>query len=142
MIIKVKKVSPIAKIPERQTEMASGFDLSNVFWDDKVIEPGARLKVPTGLCFEIPEGYEGQVRPRSGLSAKFGIVAAFGTIDSDYRGEVAVTLYNNSFNKFKLEPGTRVAQIVFCPVIYPTLEEVNEIGETNRGDRGFGSTGL
>lgn len=142
MRINVKKLSPDVEIPVRQTDGASGFDLCADIYEATTISPGERKKIPTGLAFEIPVGYEGQVRPRSGLSSKYGLVASFGTIDADYRGELSVVLYNQSFGNFKVEPRMRIAQLVICPVVYPELQEVDSLTDTTRGSSGFGSTGL
>jgi dUTP pyrophosphatase len=142
VIINVKKLSHGVEIPIRQTASSSGFDLCADIFEAITINPGERKKIPTGLAFEIPVGYEGQVRPRSGLSLNHGVVASLGTIDADYRGEVSVILYNNSFVKFEVKPGMRVAQLVICPVAYPELQEVDSLTDTNRGTSGFGSTGL
>jgi dUTP pyrophosphatase len=106
------------------------------------IQPGETVVVPTGLRMEIPEGYEVQIRPRSGL-ARRGLVAAFGTVDSDYRGEVGVILHNTNSDMVKLiEDGDRIAQGVLCPVTRANFEFVNEVSQTARGSGGFGSTGV
>jgi len=107
------------------------------------VEPRARIGVPTGLALEIPPGFEGQVRPRSGLAIKHGVtvVNAPGTIDSDYRGEVVVLLVNLSSETYTIVPGDRVAQLVIAPVTRCVLEEAEELDETGRGDGGFGHTG-
>jgi dUTP pyrophosphatase len=108
------------------------------------IAPGKRALVPTGLIFEIPEGYEGQVRPRSGLAFKHGITCLNtpGTIDSDYRGEVKVLLINLGEEPFEITPGMRIAQMVIAPVIQAHVTEIAERTETARGAGGFGSTGV
>ena len=105
--------------------------------------PGARALVPTGLYLEIPAGYEAQVRPRSGLALKRGLTVlnAPGTIDADYRGEVGVILVNLSAEEQRIEPGDRVAQLLFAPVLQGELVEVETLAETARGSGGFGSTG-
>ena len=107
------------------------------------VEPGARVGVPTGLALEIPAGHEGQVRPRSGLAIRAGVtvVNAPGTIDSDYRGEIVVLLVNLGQETHTIMPGDRVAQLVIAPVTRCELEEAVELGETARGDGGFGHTG-
>ena len=109
-----------------------------------MIESGSVAAVGTGLYLEIPEGYEGQVRPRSGLALKHGvtILNAPGTIDSDYRGELRVILINHGRETFHIEPGDRVAQIVFAPVTQMEIEEADELGGSERASRGFGSTGI
>ncbi len=142
MLIWIKKLDPSVATPRRQTDHSSGFDLEANLVERVTIAPGERRTIATGLAFEIPPGYEGQVRPRSGLSSLHGVVAAFGTIDADYRGEVGVVLFNNSFHNFKVEPHMRIAQLVICPVEYPELEVVDELSVTARGYSGFGSTGV
>ncbi|NCU55945.1 MAG: dUTP diphosphatase, partial [Candidatus Fonsibacter ubiquis] len=108
-----------------------------------IIKPNERVLIPTGLAVAIPESYEIQVRPRSGLAAKNGIsvLNTPGTIDADYRGEIKVILINLSLENFKIEPGQRIAQMVLCPVIKAELHEVDELPESVRGSGGFGSTG-
>lgn len=142
MKVIVKKLVDWAEIPKRHTSLASGFDLEACIPEDVFIHPGEHKKIPTGLAFEIPAGHEGQVRPRSGLSLKHGVMAAFGTIDADYRGEVSVVLYNHSFRNFRVEPKMRIAQMVISPVSYCELEESSTLSDTTRGEAGFGSTGL
>ncbi len=109
-----------------------------------IIEPGARELVPTGLSIAVPEGYEAQIRPRSGLALKNGVTVlnAPGTIDSDYRGEVGVLLINLGSVPFELERGARIAQMVIAPVTQAVLIEADELSSTGRGADGFGSTGL
>jgi dUTP pyrophosphatase len=143
MRVLIKKHHHEAKLPTRATEYAAGWDLyASLLGVTKIpILPGSRFVVSTGLCFEIPEGFEGQIRPRSGLAAKEGVVTAFGTIDSDYRGVIGVNLFNHSYQTVHIEHGQRIAQIVFQPVLKVFLEEVNELSETIRGANGFGSTG-
>jgi dUTP pyrophosphatase len=107
------------------------------------LAPGARALVPTGLIFELPRGYEAQVRPRSGLAVNHGVTVlnSPGTVDSDYRGEVRVILANLGQAPFEIRRGERIAQIVVSPVTHATLVEVNEVSKTLRGKGGFGSTG-
>jgi dUTP pyrophosphatase len=107
------------------------------------ILPGARAVVPTGLAFGIPPGFEGQVRPRSGLARKLGITLpnAPGTIDSDYRGEVLVLLMNLGTERYIVTPGDRIGQLVIAPVVIAELEEVSTLDDTERGSGGFGHTG-
>ena len=130
-----------AILPAYQTADAAGMDLCTTI--DFSLEPLERKLVPTGIRMEIPRGYEGQVRPRSGLALRHGIamVNAPGTIDSDYRGEIGVLLVNLGQNRVEFKGGDRVAQLVICPVIQASLKVVTELGETNRGSGGFGSTG-
>ena len=108
------------------------------------IKPGKFAIIPTGLALSIPNNYEIQIRPRSGLAARnqISVLNTPGTIDADYRGELKVILINLGEKKFKIENGLRIAQMVLCPVIKATLEEVSELEETKRGYGGFGSTGI
>ncbi len=128
-------------LPQYMTEEAAGFDLMA----DRAFEllPGARAVIPTGFSMELPKGYEGQVRPRSGLAAKHGVTVlnAPGTIDSDYRGEVGVILVNLSDKLFSAKRGERIAQLIIAPVMQVDLVEVASLGATTRGAGGFGSTG-
>lgn len=142
MYVSVKLLNSRAKLPKRQTEGSSGFDLEACIEEPIELPRNEHIKIPTGLAFAIPVGYEGQIRPRSGLSLKYGVLTAFGTIDSDYRGEFLVVLYNHGAPRFVIEPGMRIAQLVICPVVYPELIESYELPNTNRGSSGFGSTGL
>jgi len=139
--LKVKKLNKLAEIPQYQTEEAAGFDLHSV--EDVVIAPNERKLIGTGLSFEIPKGYEIQIRPRSGLAYKHGITVlnSPGTIDSDYRGEIKVLLINHSNESFEIKVGERIAQAVIQEVIQATFEEVEELNDTTRGNKGFGSTG-
>ncbi|MDR3012791.1 MAG: dUTP diphosphatase [Chitinispirillales bacterium] len=131
-------------IPTRMTSGSSGCDICAAIDDDAIIAPGARALIPTGFCFEIPEGYEVQVRPRSGLALKHGITVLNtpGTIDADYRGEVKVILINLSDQPFTVARGDRIAQLVPASVAgNVSFCESNEISETSRGAGGFGHTG-
>lgn len=138
-ILRIKLLEPRATPPAYATDGAAGLDLAACA--SGVLMPGARWSVPTGIAVEIPEGYEGQVRPRSGLSAR-GIVAILGTIDSDYRGEIAVMLEHRGDEPLVVTPGMRIAQLVIAPVARVQVVEVEELSETKRGERGFGSTGV
>lgn len=132
---------PALEVPRYETAGAAGLDLRA---DEPFsLAPGERRLVPTGLSLEIPPGYEGQVRPRSGLAARHGIamVNAPGTIDSDYRGEVGVILVNLGQAPVSFARGDRIAQIVFAPVTRVELQLVDELGASDRGAGGFGSTG-
>lgn len=137
-------------LPTYSTEYSAGMDLRANLKDeegnDKVISivPGARVLIPTGLYISIPYGYEGQIRPRSGLAMKYGITVLNtpGTIDADYRGEICVCLINHSKHSFKVYHGDRIAQIIFSKVEQTTLVEVSELANTKRGDGGFGHTGI
>lgn len=131
-------------LPAYQTPGSAGLDLLADLPEPLEVPPGGRVRVPTGLCLAIPEGYEGQVRPRSGLAARHGIVLpnAPGTIDSDYRGEVQVLLMNLGEAPFVIERGMRIAQLVVAPVARVRLVEVEVLPESERGAGGFGHTGL
>ncbi len=132
-------------LPRYQTAGASGFDVrAQLEGKEIVLKPLQKVLVPTGLSFEIPEGFEIQVRPRSGLAAKFGvsIVNTPGTIDSDYRGEVKVILINLGTEDFVIKDQERVAQMVLCPVYQAQFVELSLMSETERGAGGFGSTGV
>lgn len=129
--------------PEYQSEHAAGLDLVAATDGDVTIEPGAIASIPTGIRLEIPPGYEGQVRPRSGLAARHGIGVpnAPGTIDADYRGEVRVLLVNLGAAAYVVRRGDRIAQLVFAPVTRAELRVATALGATARGDGGFGHTG-
>ncbi|MCB9378472.1 MAG: dUTP diphosphatase [Holophagales bacterium] len=130
-------------LPAYATEGAAGLDLRAAVAEAVTLAPGERIAVPTGFRVEIPSGYEGQVRPRSGLALRHGVTVANapGTIDSDYRGEVAVLLVNLSREAFEIRRGDRVAQLVVAPVARVVLEEGVALATTERGEGGFGSTG-
>jgi dUTP pyrophosphatase len=141
--IEVLKLHPQAKTPRYMTELAAGMDICAVLEQALVLKPGDRSLVPTGLAFAIPEGYEVQVRPRSGLAIKHGIglVNAPGTIDADYRGEICIILINHGHEDFVVNSGDRIAQLVVAPVVRAGLVEVAALSETARGAGGFGHTG-
>ncbi len=146
MKIRVKRL-PAARdlpLPEHASPGSAGFDLRAAVEDEVVIRPGERLLVPTGLVLEIPPGWEGQVRPRSGLALRhgIGILNAPGTIDSDYRGEVGVILVNLGESPFSLKRGDRVAQLVIARVDRVEWDEAELLEDTGRGAGGFGSTGV
>jgi dUTP pyrophosphatase len=128
-------------LPAYATSGAAGMDVVSA--EEVTIAPGARHAVATGLAVAIPEGYEIQVRPRSGLALKHGITVPNtpGTIDSDYRGELKVILINLGAEPFAIQRGDRVAQLVLAPVVQAAWDEVEELGATERGEGGFGSTG-
>ena len=130
-------------LPSYATEGAAGMDLLAAVMSSVVIPPGGRMLVPTGLRIAIPAGYELQVRPRSGLALKNGIVLpnSPGTIDEDYRGELGVIVMNAGDAPFTVERGMRIAQAVIAPVVRASWREVEELPETSRGAGGFGSTG-
>ncbi len=133
-------------IPAYQSAEAAGFDLAAAIPEGEAIElrPGARVLVPTGLIFELPPGFEAQIRPRSGLALSAGITVlnAPGTVDSDYRGEVKVILINLGAELFRVQRGMRIAQCVVAPVTQARIHVSEILGETSRGTGGFGSTGL
>ena len=133
-----------AKVPEYKTVGSAGADVSAFLSTDVVIPSGAVSVVPTGLFFEIPEGYEIQVRPRSGLAAKNGVTVLNtpGTIDSDYRGELKVILVNFGSEDFIVKNGDRIAQLIVSPVMQGTFIRTDCLEETERGAGGFGSTGV
>jgi len=130
-------------IPEYQTSGAAGMDLYASNEESIVIHPGDRKLIPTGIRLEIPYGYEAQIRPRSGLVLKHGVTVLNtpGTIDSDYRGTIGVILYNAGKERFFVNKGDRIAQIVFKEYERAELVEVDELDDSVRGDGGFGSTG-
>lgn len=130
-------------LPAPASAGSSGLDLPAAVAGPTVLEPGERIAVPTGLVLEIPPGYEGQIRPRSGLALRHGVTVANapGTVDSDYRGEVAVLLVNLGGEPFTIERGDRIAQLVVARVEAVELEEADELGASDRGGDGFGSTG-
>lgn len=132
-------------LPAYQSAHAAGLDLLAAVPDTVPITlmPGARALVPTGIAIAIPEGYEGQVRPRSGLAARHGvsIVNAPGTIDADYRGEVQVLLVNLGSESVAISRGMRIAQLVIAPVVRAHIVEAESLDKTSRGSGGFGSTG-
>ncbi len=131
-----------SKMPEMATAGAAGYDLCAS--KAVTIKAGEYEKVPTGIRISMPLGLEAQVRPRSGLAAKHGVTVlnAPGTIDSDYRGEICVILINHGKKDFVIEPGMRVAQMVFSKVIQVNFKQVEQLDETSRGEGGFGSTGV
>ena len=144
--VQVRRVrpNPDLELPKYQSELAAGLDLRADLDAPLSLTPLERTLVPTGLSLAIPPGFEGQVRPRSGLAAKPGLTVlnAPGTIDADYRGEVKVLLVNLSSEAVTLQRGDRIAQLVVAPVTRATLVEVSELSETARGSAGFGSTGV
>ena len=137
--------NPDLPLPAYETAQAAGMDLRAAVPEDAplILRPGARHPVPTGLAFALPEGFEAQARPRSGLAAKHGVTCLNtpGTIDADYRGEVKVILVNLGEEDFTIRRGDRIAQLVIAPVVQARWAEVADLGETARGSGGFGSTG-
>jgi len=140
---RLRPSEPELPLPSYMSAQASGMDLAAGVMATVTVAPGARALIPTGFAVEIPPGFEGQVRPRSGLAAKKGVTVANapGTIDSDYRGELMVLLVNLGTEPFEVERGMRVAQLVIAPVLQAKVELVGELGETLRGANGFGSSG-
>ena len=147
-VLKIKRLSHSngLPLPSYESAGAAGMDLRAAVPDDQplVLRPGERGLVPTGLSIELPAAHEGQARPRSGLAIKHGIslINTPGTIDEDYRGEVKVPLVNHSDQAFEITRGLRIAQLVVVPVVQVSIEEVDTLSSTDRGNRGFGSTGV
>ncbi len=142
--LKVKRLPHCVELPRYATAGSAGLDLTAAISERIELKPGKRTKIPTGIMLEIPPGYEGQVRPRSGLAAKAGITLTIcvGTIDSDYRGEVQVLAINLGDEVYSFEPGERIAQLLIVPVPRVELVEVDELDSGDeRGAGGFGSTG-
>ncbi len=144
--VKIKKLPNFkGDLPAYQTPLASGFDVrAQLDGQTLNLAPGERALVPTGLSFEIPSGYEIQARPRSGLAAKQGLTVLNtpGTIDADYRGEVKIILINLGRETVQIKDQDRIAQLVLCPVVQADFEILGELSATERGDGGFGSTGV
>lgn len=142
--LKLRRVGAVqVPLPSYQTPGSAGLDLCAALPEAIRLEPRERRLIPTGLVLEIPPGFEGQVRPRSGLALKHGIsiVNSPGTIDSDFRGEVGIVLINHGSEPFVVEPLSRIAQIVITPVVQVELVEAESLTETSRGAGGYGSTG-
>ena len=141
--ILIKRFSKEVILPKYETPGSSGMDISAFLEKNQIIDPGKTALIPTGLFLAVPEGFEVQIRPRSGLALKksVSVLNTPGTIDADYRGEIKVILINLSDKKFIVENGLRIAQMVVCPVAKSELLEVQELSETPRGVKGFGSTG-
>ena len=139
----IKKLDPKVTLPSYKTKGASGMDLIAFVKEKIVIKPQTSALIPTGLSVAFSEDYEIQIRPRSGLAAKnnIGVLNSPGTIDSDYRGELKIIIFNHSNHDFIVNNDDRVAQIVLTPVAKMELEEANELPKTLRGEGGFGSTG-
>lgn len=141
--VKYKKLRETATVPEYQSEHAAGMDLYSANTQDITIASGCIEMIPLGFSMALPDHFEAQVRPRSGLASKFGVTLpnSPGTIDADYRGEVCVPLINHGAKPFVVEPNMRIAQMIIAPVVQATFEVVDELDETLRGVGGFGSTG-
>ena len=144
MDVKVKKVNPKATLPDYQTEHSAAMDAHACLDTPMTLQPMQRAMVPTGIAFELPEGFEMQVRARSGLSIKHGIamVNGVGTIDADYRGELNILVINLGQEAFTIEPDMRIAQLVISKYEKITWQLTEELSETARGDGGFGHTGF
>ena len=146
-VLRVHRIRPeLAELPRYESAAAAGLDLVACLDAPLTLPPGAHDAVPTGIAIALPTGYEGQVRPRSGLARKHGVTVlnSPGTIDADYRGEVQVLLINHGSEPHVVEPGQRIAQLVVAPVAQVDVVEVHEaseLGDTKRGSGGFGSTG-
>ena len=143
-VLKILKADPRIELPEYQSEGACGMDLRAFLDADISIPPVGRAKITTGLKVEIPHGYEGQVRPRSGLAIKTGLTVlnSPGTIDSDYRGDIDVILVNLGAEDVIIKDGERIAQLIIAPVCRAILEETDLLTQSRRGNGGFGSTGV
>ena len=144
IIVRIKKLRPnTARLPEYMTPNAAGMDLYADLDDDIILQPGARSLLSTGIALALPHGYEAQIRPRSGLALRHGItlVNSPGTIDQDYRGEIGIIMVNHGREPFTVRNGERIAQLVFAPISRAELQEVDDLDETERGERGFGHTG-
>lgn len=130
-------------LPQQMTAGSAGADLRAAITEPVTLKPLERALIPSGLVFDIPQGYEVQVRPRSGLAAKHGITVLNtpGTVDADYRGEIGIILVNLSSEEFTIERGERIAQAIVAPVSHVTYNETHEVSETDRGAGGFGHTG-
>ncbi len=131
-------------LPSYETNQAAGMDVRAALDKTVTLDPGERLLIPTGFKIALPKGYEAQIRPRSGLAIRNGITMlnSPGTIDADYRGEVKVIAINHGQESFEINHGDRIAQMVISPVIQLQFDEVSALSETERGDGGFGSTGV
>ena len=141
--ILIKKLSEKVKLPKYETNGSSGMDLSANIDSSIKINPGKTAIIPTGISLSVPNNYEIQIRPRSGLAAKnqISVLNSPGTIDSDYRGEIKVILINLGEKVFIVDKGDRIAQMVVCPIIKAKLKEVKNLEKSHRGSGGFGSTG-
>ena len=141
--VQIKKLRADAVVPKYMTAQAAGLDLCAAIDAPLEIQPGARVAISTGLAFALPPGYEGQLRPRSGLAREHGItlVNSPGTVDADFRGAVTVLLINHGASVVTISPKDRIAQLVIAPVVQAELIEVDDLDATARGAGGFGSTG-
>ncbi|MEE8137650.1 MAG: dUTP diphosphatase [Thermoanaerobaculia bacterium] len=146
LVVRVRRLAHGAglPLPERASPGSSGLDLRAAIEAEQVLDPGARALIPTGLVLELPGGWEGQVRPRSGLAARHGVslLNTPGTVDSDFRGEIKVLLVNLGAEPFTLRRGDRIAQLVIAPLARVVLEAADRLSNTARGEGGFGSSGI
>ena len=143
-VLKIKRLAHNKVLPEYKTKGAAGMDLSAAIDEPITLKPLERTLVPTGIKIELEHGYEAQVRPRSGLSIKHGItlINCVGTVDEDYRGELCVPVVNLSNEEYTIQPQERIAQMVIARVEQAKIEVVTELSDTERGEGGFGSTGI
>ncbi|PKN13688.1 MAG: dUTP diphosphatase [Deltaproteobacteria bacterium HGW-Deltaproteobacteria-4] len=143
LTVQVRRLSPTAILPRYMTDLAAGVDLHADLASEIILEPGERTLIPTGLALAIPDGFEGQVRPRSGLALKkgIGLVNSPGTIDADYRGEVGIIIINYGQDAVTIAPGERIAQLIIAPVVRVEFVAVDELDTTRRNAGGFGHTG-
>jgi dUTP pyrophosphatase len=143
LTVQVRRLTATAILPRYMTDLAAGVDLHADLAADISLAPGERTLVPTGLALAIPAGFEGQVRPRSGLALKKGIalVNSPGTIDADYRGEVGIIIINLGQDAVTIAPGERIAQLILAPVVRAEFNEVDALDITRRNSGGFGHTG-
>ena len=138
--LRIKKLDPNAQLPVRSSPGAAGYDLHSS--EAHVIMPGKRAVVATGISLVLPSGVYGRVAPRSGLAVKNGLQVGAGVVDPDYRGELKVVLFNHDANPFVIKPGYRIAQLVLERFETPDIEEIETMDSTERGEGGFGSTGI
>ncbi|MDR0623254.1 MAG: dUTP diphosphatase [Treponema sp.] len=143
-LLRIVKKESCVPLPQYESEGAAGLDIRAFLGSETVIPPLGRAQIPTGLFLEIPPGFEGQVRPRSGLAARRGVTVlnSPGTIDSDYRGELKIILINLGSESFTVQNGDRIAQLVLSPVCRAPVLEAESLSVTERGSGGFGSTGV
>lgn len=144
MQVNFRKIHPEAQVPSYESAQAAGMDIRAMITHEIFLQPGVRFTCPTGIAIELPDGFECQVRPRSGLARKHGVTVlnSPGTIDPDYRGEICVILINHGDTAFKIAPFDRIAQLVVAPFVRAELVQVGELTETDRGENGFGSSGV
>jgi dUTP pyrophosphatase len=144
MKLNIRKIHPEANIPEYATPGSAGLDLCARIPHDIHLQPGVRFTCPTGLAIELPEGYEARIQPRSGLARKHGVTVlnAPGCVDSDFRGEICVILINHGDEAFTIKPNDRIAQMIIAPFVRVELVQAECLSDTERGEGGFGSTGI